>query len=260
MKTLLRMTAAAVVAVACSLPSPQPLSAQDPEPTEKFAGQWQVIVRPRGGFLAPKWQYAEGRSLPKRPTAGIEVLMRPAFSWYGGRLLLERTAEWSEGPGTKVFSRPQDQGIQSYQSVIADFILYPTWSLDALPYLFAGGGFRTFAAEDSEAIAFPLPFFAGERRAALHAGVGFEVPVKKFLAQPGDRRLLRRHHELRQGARPSHEPDRRLHGVRRTVQEALPGSVRGAPAAGGRAAVATAEGRTPRRGPGLSPARGAVAA
>ena len=181
MKTLLRMTAAAVVAVACSLPSPQPLSAQDPEPTEKFAGQWQVIVRPRGGFLAPKWQYAEGRSLPKRPTAGIEVLMRPAFSWYGGRLLLERTAEWSEGPGTNVFSRPQDQGIQSYQSVIADFILYPTWSLDALPYLFAGGGFRTFAAEDSEAIAFPLPFFAGERRAALHAGVGFEVPVKKFL-------------------------------------------------------------------------------
>ena len=50
-----------------------------------------------------------------------------------------------------------------------------------LPYLFAGGGFRTFAAEDSDVIVFPLPFFAGERRAALHAGVGFEVPVKKFL-------------------------------------------------------------------------------
>ncbi len=181
MKTLLRMTVAAVVAFACTLPLPQPLAAQVPEPAEKLAGQWQVIVRPRGGFLAPKWQYAEGRSLPKRPTAGIEVLMRPAFSWYGGRLLLERTAEWSEGPGINVSSRPQDQGIQSYQSVIADFILYPTWSLDALPYLFAGGGFRTYAAEDSEAIAFPLPFFSGERRAALHAGVGFEVPVKKFL-------------------------------------------------------------------------------
>ena len=181
MKTLLRMTAAAVVAVACSLPSPQPLAAQDPEPTEKFAGQWQVIVRPRGGFLAPKWQYTEGRSLPKRPTAGVEVLMRPAFSWYGGRLLLERTAQWREGQGMDVFAWPQDQGIESYQSVVADFILYPTWSLEGLPYLFAGGGFRTFAAEDSEVSVFPLPFFAGERRAALHAGVGFEVPVKKFL-------------------------------------------------------------------------------
>ncbi len=179
MKTLLRMTVAAVVAVACSLPSPQPLAAQVPEPTEKLASHWQVIVRPRGGFLAPKWQYSEGRSLPKRPTAGIEVLMRPAFSWYGGRLLLERTAEWNEGPG--MFSRPGDQGIESYQSVIADFILYPTWSLEGLPYLFAGGGFRTYATEDSEVITFPLPFFAGERRAALHAGVGFEVPVKKFL-------------------------------------------------------------------------------
>ena len=123
MKTLLRMTVAAVVAVACSLPSPQPLAAQVPEPADRFTSQWQVIVRPRGGFLAPKWQYTEGRSLPKRPTAGIEVLMRPAFSWYGGRLLLERTAEWNEGQGVDVFSWTQDQGIQSYQSVIADFIL-----------------------------------------------------------------------------------------------------------------------------------------
>ena len=178
MKTLLRMTVFAVAACACALPAPQPLAAQVPEPTGKFASQWQVLVRPRGGFLAPRWEYADERSLPRRPTAGIEVLVRPAFSWYGGRLLLERTTEWG-GTGLSFSSR--DEGIESFQSVIADFILYPTWSLDMLPYVFAGGGFKTFATDGSDPIVFPLPFFAGERKPAMHAGVGFEVPVKKFL-------------------------------------------------------------------------------
>lgn len=178
MKTLLRMTVPVVVTCACALPAPQPLAAQVPETTERFANPWQVIVRARGGFLAPRWQYAEGRSLPKRPTAGFEVLVRPAFSRYGGRLLLERTTTWQ---GADVFAWSRDQGIETYQSVIADFIYYPTWSLEVLPYVFAGGGFKTYAPEDSKVIFFPIPFFAGERRAALHAGVGFEVPVKKFL-------------------------------------------------------------------------------
>ena len=178
MKTLLRMTVPAVVAWACALPAPQPLAAQVPETSERFANRWEVLVRPRGGFLAPRWQYTEDRSLPRRPTAGIEVLVRPAFSWYGARLLLERSTDWQ---GTDVFSWSQDQQIESYQSVMADFIFYPIRSQDVLPYVFAGGGFKTYANEDSDVVFFPLPFFTGERRSALHAGVGFEVPVKRFL-------------------------------------------------------------------------------
>ena len=178
MKTLLRSTVPAVVALACALPAPRPLEAQVPEPTEKFASQWQVLIRPRGGFLAPKWQYAADRSLPKRPMAGIEVLMRPAVSWSGGRLLLERPTQWLSAD---LWSWPPDQEMEAYQSVIADFIYYPTWTLEMLPYVFMGGGFKPYATEDSDIIFFPLPFFAGERRAALHAGVGFEVPVRKFL-------------------------------------------------------------------------------
>lgn len=185
MKTLLRITVPAVAIWACALPAPQPLEAQTHDPTVKLVNPWQVHVRARGGFLAPRWQYAEDRSLPRRPTAGIEVLVRPAFSWYGGRLLLERATGW-QGVNLRVPSRDvgfpsQDQGIEGYQSVVADFIYYPTWSLEVLPYVFAGGGFKVHATGDSEVIFFPLPFFRGERRAALHAGFGFEVPVKDFL-------------------------------------------------------------------------------
>lgn len=178
MKTLLRVIVSAVVVWACTVPAPPPLAAQVPETTARFATPWQVLVRPRGGFLAPKWRYAADRSLPKRPMAGVEVLMRPAFSWYGARLLLERTTQWL-APDLQFWT--QGPGIENYQSVIADFIYYPTWSLEMLPYVFAGGGFKTYATEDSDVITFPIPFFKGERRAALHAGFGFEVPVKKFL-------------------------------------------------------------------------------
>ena len=178
MKTLLRMTVPAVVAWACALPAPQPLAAQVPETSERFANRWEVLVRPRGGFLAPRWQYTEDRSLPRRPTAGIEVLVRPAFSWYGARLLLERTTEWQ---GTDAWSWSQEPPLEAFQSVIADFVLYPVRGQDVLPYVFAGGGFKAFATEDSQTIFFPIPFFVGDRRPALHAGVGFEVPVKRFL-------------------------------------------------------------------------------
>lgn len=174
MKALLRLTVPVVV-WACALPAPRPLAAQVSEPTEKFETPWQIIFRSRGGFLAPKWRSTVDQSLPKRPMAGIEVLMRPAYSRYGGRLLLEGAARWH---GPNQLGGPLDQGIGSYQSVIADFIYYPTWSLEMLPYVFVGGGLKTY---DAEIIFFPLPFYSGERRAALHAGFGFEVPVKKFL-------------------------------------------------------------------------------
>ncbi len=177
MKTLLRSGVPLGVALACVLPSP-PLAAQVPDPQEELTHPWQVTARLRGGYLAPRWE-AAGRALPKRPLAGVEVLVRPAFSRYGARFLLERTAGWDDAASP--LRSPEANGIEAYQSVIADFVLYPVRHSEALPYVFAGGGFRTFAAAGSDVVFFPVPFVMGARRLALHAGVGIEVPVKRFL-------------------------------------------------------------------------------
>lgn len=180
MKTLLRMTVPAVVVWACALPAPRQAAAQVQEPSEKLAYPWQVLVRPRAGYFAPQWQYGEGQSLPRRPSAGVEVLVRPGFSWYGARLLLERPTNVQDN-ALLAGINPGQPPLESYQSVIADFIYYPIRTEDVLPYFFAGGGMKVYTAEGAAAVPFPIPFFGGERRAAFHAGIGFEVPVKRLL-------------------------------------------------------------------------------
>lgn len=181
MKTVLRFAVPAVVTLACVLPAPRPLAAQSAEPQDGFSSRWDVLVRPRSGFFLPRLQYGEGLTLVRRPTVGIEVLTRPKSSWYGARLLLERSSAWQNAHVPNWFDRGYSQP-QRWESVMADVILYPVRGQDLVPYLFAGGGAKAFATDDSEtSIFFPFSFSDFERRPALHAGVGFEVPVSPFL-------------------------------------------------------------------------------
>lgn len=181
MKTVLRLALPAVVTLACALPAPRPLAAQTSEPGDRFSSRWAVLVRPRAGFFLPRLEYGEGLTLARRPTAGIEVLTRPKLSWYGVRLLLERSAAWRDIDVPNWFDRGYAQP-QRWESVMADVILYPVRGQDIVPYLFAGGGAKAFATDDSEtSIFFPFSYSAFERKPALHAGVGFEVPIRPFI-------------------------------------------------------------------------------
>ena len=181
MKTMLRLALLAVVTLACALPAPRPLAAQSPEPRDRFSSRWDVLIRPRTGFFLPRLEYGEGLSLMRRPTAGIEVLTRPKFSWYGVRVLLERGAAWRDAHVPDWFDRGSSRP-QRWESLMADVMLYPFPGQEIVPYLFAGGGAKAFAVDGSESsIFFPFSFHAFERKPALHAGIGFEVPLKPFL-------------------------------------------------------------------------------
>lgn len=181
MKTVLRFALPAVVTLACALPAPRPLAAQSPEPGDGFSSRWDVLVRPRSGFFLPRLEYGEGLSLLPRPTVGIEVLTRPKFSWYGVRVLLERGAAWGDAHVPDWFNRGYSRP-QRWESLMANVMLYPFPGQEIVPYLFAGGGAKAYAVDGSEtSIFFPFAFQAFERKPALHAGIGFEVPVKPFL-------------------------------------------------------------------------------
>ena len=161
MKTLLRMTVTAVVVWACALPAPREATAQVQEPSEKLAYPWQVLVRPRAGYFAPQWQYERGPVAPPAPLGGC-----------GGtgssRIFLVRCApsagathQYAVGNLALVAGINQSQPpIEGYQSVIADFIFYPTRTEDILPYFFVGGGMKVYTTDDAETVPFPIPFFA----------------------------------------------------------------------------------------------------
>lgn len=146
---------------------------------------WDVRVRPRIGFFLPRWNYAEDRSLPRRATAGIEVLARPKHLRLGARLLAERTGSWQSGEladwgrngvAGLAGARPEWVG-----TVVANAVFFGTRDRDAVPYIFLGGGSRLIRTEEGSG---PLRSAGpGEMRAmTLHGGIGFEVRVGGFLA------------------------------------------------------------------------------
>lgn len=180
MKILFRLIPA-VVALACVLPAPRPLAAQASEPGDGFFSRWDVLVRPRTGYFLPRWNGADGLRLARRPTVGLELMLRPNFSWYGARVLLERTGQW-QGLGPPGLTGRLGTQPERFESVLANLVLFPVRDQQVMPYFFAGGGFKAVAPEGSgTSLFFPLAFGRFERRPAMHAGIGFDAMVNKFL-------------------------------------------------------------------------------
>jgi len=179
MKIPLRATLPALLTlVLADLSSPALLAQELPEPGRPSSTNgWDVRVRPRLGVFMAQWDYADDRRLPRRPTAGVEILLRRKDPRYGARLLAERTGSWRAGDladwgsgGLVPLAGPRPDWVGT---VVADAVLYPFREQDSGPYLFLGGGSRLITTEDD-----PFVAPAGSRRAmTLHGGVGFEVRV-----------------------------------------------------------------------------------
>lgn len=179
MKTLLRTTLTALLAVAGGgSPSPA-LLAQDTPSVRLPAIDWDILVRPRVGVFMPQWDYAAERRLPRRPTAGIEVLVRGRNAWFGTRLLAERTGAWQAGDladwgsnGADVLARPPER----VGTVVVNALLYGPGNEDARPYLFVGGGSRSITL-GNDLGGFADPGASYTRAATLHGGIGVEARI-----------------------------------------------------------------------------------
>ena len=180
MKILLRTALPALLTlVLADLSSPALVAQETPETGRLSANGWDIRVRPRLGMFLPQWDYAVDRRLPRRPTAGVEILVRRKDPRFGARLLVERTGAWRgsdlAGWGSSSLvplagPRPDWVG-----TVVADAVLYGFHGQDASPYVFLGGGSRLITREDV-----PTLLFSGSnswRAMTLHGGVGFEVRV-----------------------------------------------------------------------------------
>ena len=176
MKTLIRFVVPAVVALGGVLAQPDAGSAQPEQVTSPvLAGDWEILVRPRLGFFAPQWDYAAGRKLPLRPSFGVELVMRPRESWYGGRALFEQTTPWNINdipywPD----SSPQPQ---HFQSGVVDAVVYPVRIDLVRAYFFGGAGFKSLSVTNETGV-LPYSFSGSLRKATLHGGFGIEIPVE----------------------------------------------------------------------------------
>ena len=175
MNRLVRLTTAVVISAATFLALPEAGSAQlAPEGTVSASENWQILLRPRFGFVVPRWDYAEGRRIPQRPVFGFELLMRQRNSWYGVRALLERSSGWNardlpDWPDSSPFPG-------HFESAVGDAVLYPVPGHAVIPYVFGGAGFQSFSVTDEVGI-LPYSFSGSVRKTALHGGFGFEVPM-----------------------------------------------------------------------------------
>ncbi len=175
MSKLVRLTTAVVISAATFLALPEAGSAQlAPEGTVSASENWQILLRPRFGFVVPRWDYAEGRRIPQRPVFGFELLMRQRNSWYGVRALLERSSGWNardlpDWPDSSPFPG-------HFESAVGDAVLYPVPGHAVIPYVFGGAGFQSFSVTDEAGI-LPYSFSGSVRKTALHGGFGFEVPM-----------------------------------------------------------------------------------
>ena len=175
MSKLVRLTTAMVISAATFLALPEAGSAQlAPEGTVSASENWQILLRPRFGFVVPRWDYAEGRRIPQRPVFGFELLMRQRNSWYGVRALLERSSGWNardlpDWPDSSPFPG-------HFESAVGDAVLYPVPGHAVIPYIFGGAGFQSFSVTDEAGI-LPYSFSGSVRKMAMHAGFGFEVPM-----------------------------------------------------------------------------------
>ncbi len=181
MKILLRTALPALLTlVLTDLSSPALLAQETPQPGKLSSGGWDIRVRPRVGMFMAQWDYVEERRLPRRPTAGVEVLVRRRNPRFGARLLGELTGAWGANDLvdwglTRVGNvRPRRVG-----TVVVDAVLYGVRNQDVLPYVFLGGGSRRISLDPNHAI-YNDPYFddpSPARAATIHGGVGFEVRV-----------------------------------------------------------------------------------
>lgn len=183
MKILPRAAPTALLTlVLAGLSSPALRAQETPEPARLSADGWEIQLRPRFGIFMAQWEYAEDRHLPRRPTAGFEVLVRRANPRFGARLLGELTGAWAFNDladwgriGVERAGRPP----RRLGTVVADIVMYAPQDEDVIPYAFLGGGSRMISLNEAGDI-FADPY-SGEmphtRAATIHGGVGFEVRV-----------------------------------------------------------------------------------
>jgi len=179
MKTLLRTTLTALLAVAGGGFLSPALLAQDTPSGRQPAGDWDILVRPRVGVFMPQWDYAAERRLPRRPTAGVEVLVRRKNPRFGARILAERTGAWRAGDladwgsnSMDVLARPPER----VGTVVVNALLYGPGNRDARPYVFVGGGSRLVTL-GNDLGGFVDPGANYTRAATLHGGVGVEARI-----------------------------------------------------------------------------------
>ena len=175
MNKLVRLTSAVVISATTFLALPDASSAQPvPGGTVSTSENWQILLRPRFGFVVPRWDYAEGRRIPLRPVFGFELLMRQENSWYGVRALLERSSGWNVG---ELPDWPDSSPFPGhFESAVGDAVLYPVPGHAVIPYVFGGAGFQSFSVTDEVGI-LPYSFSGSVRKMAMHGGFGFEVPM-----------------------------------------------------------------------------------
>ncbi|MCY4399644.1 MAG: hypothetical protein OXE96_09940 [Gemmatimonadetes bacterium] len=175
MSKLVRLTTAVAIAAATFLALPEAGSAQPMRGgTVSPSENWEILLRPRFGFVVPRWDYAEGRRIPQRPVFGFELLMRPKNSWYGVRALLERSSGWNAGDLPEWPDSSPFPG--HFESAVGDAVLYPVPGHAVVPYVFGGAGFQAFSVTDEAGI-LPYSFSGSVRKIAMHGGFGFEVPM-----------------------------------------------------------------------------------
>lgn len=183
MKILLRAGSTALLTlVLAGLSSPTLRAQETREPAKPPANGWEFQLRPRLGVFMAQWEYTEERRLPRRPTAGFEVLVRREHPRFGARLLGELTGAWGFNDladwgriGVERSVRPP----RRVGTVVADVVMYVPQDQDVIPYVFLGGGSRRISLGESGDIF--LDLYADDlphtRAATVHGGVGFEVRV-----------------------------------------------------------------------------------
>jgi len=183
MKILLRTALLALLTlVLADLSSPTLLAQEIPRPGSPSADGWDIRVRPRLGVFMAQWDYVEERRLPRRPMAGVEVLVRRKNPRFGARRLGELTGAWGANDLADWGLNSVDRSMRPRRvgTVVVDAMLYGVQDQDLLPYVFLGGGSRSISVDRTNAI-FSDPYFddrsRSTRAATLHAGVGFEVGV-----------------------------------------------------------------------------------
>ena len=174
-------------AVGVGMLAPVAAEAQTDQPSVQVPDDWELLVRPRFGFYMPNWNYDQGQALPRRPSFGLEIGLRRADGWLGGRLLFDRAFSWNAAavPGfdqTAGSPRPDH-----FQSVTGDLVLYPGQAGDLRPYVFGGIGSKALAFVGEVAIS-PYSLSSSGRTMALHWGAGTEVDVSGalFIVEVGD--------------------------------------------------------------------------